>query len=87
MKYTQRESRSNQPKKAGTYHIIRLCLTRKTQKFEKSKLNKVLNELLTHSIITLKEEVYDYFKPKLINSISITESIDLESLKNKLIKS
>ena len=54
-------------------------------KFEKSKLNKVLNELLTYSIITLKEEVYDYFKPKLINSISINESIDLESLKNKLI--
>ena len=54
-------------------------------KFEKSTLNKVLNELLTHSIITLKEEVYDYFKPKTINSISINQSIFLKDLKEILI--
>ena len=54
-------------------------------KFEKSTLNKVLNELLTHSIITLKEEVYDYFKPKVINSISINQSICLKDLKEILI--
>tara|TARA_B110000444_G_scaffold97103_1_gene92162 strand:+ start:936 stop:3362 length:2427 start_codon:yes stop_codon:yes gene_type:complete len=54
-------------------------------KFEKSTINKVLNELLTHSIITLKEEVYDYFKPKVINLISINRSICLKDLKEMLI--
>jgi len=53
-------------------------------KFDKSKVNKVLNELLAHSIITLKEEVYDYFKPKVINSISINQSISLDELNKKL---
>jgi len=53
-------------------------------KFDKLKVNKVLNELLAHSIITLKEEVYDYFKPKVINSISINQSISLDELNKKL---
>merc|ERR1711966_265144 len=39
-------------------------------KLEKSKINKAINELLLYSIISVKEEVYDYFKPKVINLIS-----------------
>ena len=53
-------------------------------KLEKSKINKAINELLLHSIITVKEEVYDYFKPKVINLISIDQSITLNELNKKL---
>ncbi|MAU54668.1 MAG: primosomal protein N', partial [Flavobacteriaceae bacterium] len=53
-------------------------------KLEKSKINKAINELLLHSIITLKEEVYDYFKPKSINLISLNQCIPIEELNKKL---
>ena len=53
-------------------------------KLEKSKINKAINELLLHSIITLKEEVYDYFKPKSINLISLNQCIPPEELNKKL---
>ena len=53
-------------------------------KLEKSKINKAINELLLHSIVTLKEEVYDYFKPKSINLISLNQCIPPEELNKKL---
>ncbi len=53
-------------------------------KLEKSKINKAINELLLYSIISVKEEVYDYFKPKIINLISIDKNISLNELEKKL---
>ena len=53
-------------------------------KLEKSKINKAINELLLHSIISVKEEVYNYFKPKKINLISIDKNISLTELNKKL---
>lgn len=54
---------------------------------KKKNVGSEINELLGKSIISVKEEVYDYFKPKILNTVSInskkkTEDV-VKSLKKK----
>ena len=57
---------------------------------KKQNITKTINELLNHSIIKLKEEVYDYFKPKNVIKIYFNKKLDnnafdllLDELKTK----
>ena len=67
-----------------TYSEVISILNRKN-------INKTINELLDNSLITLKEEIYDYFKPKKILKIYLNRNYInnqdkktiINSLKNK----
>ena len=53
----------------------------------KKNISKTINELLSYSIIKLKEEVYDYFKPKKVIKIHFYKKMndaDLEQLLSDL---
>ncbi len=51
---------------------------------EKKNINSEINELLDQSIVSVKEEVYDYFKPKKITSLSLSGKIEYEKILNIL---
>tara|TARA_B100000902_G_scaffold394224_1_gene450102 strand:- start:794 stop:3238 length:2445 start_codon:yes stop_codon:yes gene_type:complete len=61
-----------------TYREIISILNRK-------KINKTINELLDNSLITLKEEIYDYFKPKNILKIFLNKKYIRNQEKKTLI--
>ena len=50
----------------------------------KKNINSEINELLDQSIVSVKEEVYDYFKPKKITSLSLSGKIEYEKILNIL---
>ena len=50
----------------------------------KKNINSEINELLDQSIVSVKEEVYDYFKPKKITSLSLSYKIEYEKILNIL---
>ncbi len=50
----------------------------------KKNINSEINELLDQSIVSVKEEVYDYFKPKKITSLSLSGKIQYEKILNIL---
>jgi len=53
----------------------------------KKNISKTINELLSYSLIKLKEEVYDYFKPKKVIKVHFFKKIndaDLEQLLSDL---
>ena len=52
----------------------------------KKNINSEINELLNQSVISVKEEVYDYFKPKKITSLSLRSEIEYEKIL-KILKS
>jgi len=50
----------------------------------KKNINSEINELLDQSIVSVNEEVYDYFKPKKITSLSLSGKIEYEKILNIL---
>lgn len=45
-------------------------------KLDKNNLSLEINELIINSIITVKEKVYDYFKPKIVTTILMNSNLN-----------
>ena len=54
---------------------------------KKKNISKTINELLDYGLIKLKEEIYDYFKPKSITKIVFNDYPDDNLKKSKLLES
>ena len=52
----------------------------------KKNIGSEINELLGKSIISVKEEVYDYFKPKILKTVSINSKKKIEDVVKSLEK-
>jgi len=52
----------------------------------KKNIGSEINELLGKSIISVKEEVYDYFKPKILKTVSINSKKKIEDVVKSLKK-
>jgi hypothetical protein len=64
----------------------RVSLKDLTGILDKNNISSEINELIINSIITVKEKVYDYFKPKFLTTILVNSILNSSEIIKQLQK-